>query len=187
MAITDASTMSRDATTARALAALEESCAMEERLTHSEGRSPLFSHDGIHDSQTHLAAPSFFYEQLRREISIAERSKTSLSLIKIVFEKNIVEGLRFSVNAEDILHFSTELRRLTRNSECIGRLGINECVILMSEGEEAAKHMLSRLHLAPSLAVNGSLHISLSMVTSFPSESGLEILNRLDLALLSTH
>jgi GGDEF domain-containing protein len=179
--------MSRDATTARALAALEESCAMEERLTHLRGESPLFTHDGIHDSQTHLAAPSFFYEQLRRELAIVKRSKTNFSLIKLVFERNTVDGARIVVSAEDILHFSCELRRLTRNSECIGRLGINECVILMSEGEEAAKHMLSRLHLAPSLTVNGSLHISLSMVTSFPSESGLEILNRLDLALLSTH
>ena len=151
------------------------------------GESPLFSHDGIHDSQTHLAAPSFFYEQLRREIAIAKRSKANLSLIKIVFERNIVDNLRISVSAEDILHFSLELLRLTRNSECIGRLGINECVILISDGETAAKKMLSRLHVAPSLTVNGSLHISLSMVTSFPSESGLEILNRLDLALLSTH
>ena len=56
----------------------------------------------------------------------------------------------------------------------------------MDEGEGAAKQMLSRLHLTPSLTVNGSLHISLSMVTSFPSESGLEILNRLDQAPLST-
>jgi len=160
---------------------------MEERLTHSAGRDPLFSHDGIHDSQTHLAAPSFFYEQLRREIALAKRSETNFSLIKIVFERNIVDGLRIRVTAEDILQFSCELRRLTRNSECIGRLGINECVILISEGEAAAKKMLSRLYLAPSLTVNDSLHISLSMITSFPAENGLEILNRLDLAPLSTH
>ena len=151
------------------------------------GQSPLFSHDGIHDSQTHLAAPSFFYEQLRRDIAIAQRSKVNLSLIKIIFERNIVDGLRISVNAEDILHFSFELRRLTRNSECIGRLGINECVILISEGEAAAKKMLSRLDSASSLTVDNSLHISLSIITSLPGESGLEILNRLDLEPLSTH
>jgi len=160
---------------------------MEERLTHLRGQSPLFSHDGIHDSQTHLAAPSFFYEQLRREVAIANRGKTNISLIKIVFERNNVDNLRLSVSAENILHFSSELRRFTRNSECIGRLGINECVVLMSEGEVAAKQMLSRLHLTPSLTVNDSLHISLSMVTSLPGENGLEILNRLDQAPLSTH
>jgi hypothetical protein len=60
-------------------------------------------------------------------------------------------------------------------------------VVLMSEGEVAATQMLSRLYLAPSLTVNDSLHISLSMVTSFPGENGLEILNRLDQAPLSTH
>ncbi|TRZ58349.1 MAG: GGDEF domain-containing protein [Streptomycetaceae bacterium] len=160
---------------------------MEERLTHLRGQSPLFSHDGIHDSQTHLAAPSFFYEQLRREIAIAKRSKANLSLIKIVFERKNVDGVRNGVNAEDILRFSFELRRLTRNSECIGRLGINECVILISEGEAAANKMLSRLHVASSLTVNDSLRISLSIITSLPDESGLEILNRLDLAALSTH
>jgi hypothetical protein len=60
-------------------------------------------------------------------------------------------------------------------------------VILISEGEGAAKKMLSRLDSASSLTVNDSLHISLSIITSLPGESGLEILNRLDLEPLSTH
>jgi len=58
---------------------------MEERLTHLSGKSPLFSHNGIHDSQTHLAAPPFFYEQLRRQVALSLRTQISFSAVKITF------------------------------------------------------------------------------------------------------
>jgi len=159
---------------------------MEERLTQLHGLSPLFSHDGIHDSQTQLAAPPFFYEQLRREVALSLRTQLSFSLVKIVFAKKLTSTETRPVSAEDILHFSCELRTLTRGSECIGRLGINECVVLVSEGEIAAQRLITRLYATPSLLVNHTLHIYLSMVTSLPGESGLKILNRLDKAALST-
>jgi GGDEF domain-containing protein len=87
----------------------------------------LFSHDGIHDSQTHLASPSFFYEQLRREISLAARTHKPLALVKILFDNPESEQVR----AHDILHFSYELTQLTRKDECVGRLGVNEVVIIV--------------------------------------------------------
>ena len=80
----------------------------------------LFSHDGIHDSQTHLATSSFFYEQLQGEISLAQRSHSPIALIKIVFENPESEQVR----AFDILHFSHELGLLTRREDCIGRLEV---------------------------------------------------------------
>ena len=160
---------------------------MEERLTHLRQERSLYSHDGIHDSQTHLAAPPFFYEQLRREIALSVRTRISVSVIKIIFEKNISGGEIPTVGAEDILRFSCELRTLTRSEDCIGRLGINECVILISGGEVLARPLLSRLHATHLLCVNQTLQISLSMVTSHPGETGLELLNRLDKAPLSTH
>lgn len=159
---------------------------MEERLTHLYGHNPLFSHDGIYDSQTHLVAPPFFYEQLRREVALSLRTEHSFSLVKIVFDKRPSGIETQPIRAEDILHFSCELRSLTRGSECIGRLGINECVILVSEGENAAQRLISRLYSTPSLLVNHTLQISLSMVSSLPGEGGLEMLNRLDRAALST-
>ncbi|MSO43346.1 MAG: diguanylate cyclase [Candidatus Planktophila sp.] len=160
---------------------------MEERLTHLSDHSALFSHDGIHDSQTHLAAPPFFYEQLRREVAHSMRTQMSFSAVKITFMPRIVDGERPQLGAEDILRFSCELRSLIRGSECIGRLGVNECVVLISDGETAAQQLITRLHSTPSLSVNHTLHISLSMVTSLQGESGLELLNRLDEAPLSTH
>lgn len=179
--------MSRDATTARALAALEGSCAMEERLTHLPNHDVLFSHDGIRDSQTHLAAPAHFYELLRKQVALASRSEINFSVIKITFTRRNVEKNSQLVSAEDILKFSCELRTLTRSEDCIGRLGINECVVLMSDGELAAQQLISRLRSAPALSIKESLHITLSMVTSLRGETGLEILNRLDQAPLSTH
>jgi len=160
---------------------------MEERLAHlREGRS-LYSHDGIRDSQTHLAAAPFFYEQLRREIALSIRTQISFSAIKITFQRNLINGEVPNVGAEDILRFSCELRALTRSADCIGRLGINECVILISGGEIPARQLISRLQTTPSLLVNHTLHISLSMVTSRLDETGLELLNRLDQTPLSTH
>lgn len=149
--------------------------------------SPLFSHDGIHDSQTHLAAPSFFYEQLRREIALSMRSTIRFSVIKVVFDKSTAEGVNPTIGADDILRFSCELKNLTRTEDCIGRLGVNECLIIISDGTSAAERLISRLLSAQSLSLNHTLRISISMVTSRSGESGLNLLNRLDLQPLSTY
>ena len=147
----------------------------------------LFSHDGIRDSQTHLAAPALFYELLRRQVALSSRSETSFSAVKITFIRRELSENSESVSAEDILKFSCELRTLTRSEDCIGRLGINECVVLIADGELAARQLISRLHSASALSLKESLHISISMVTSLREETGLELLNRLDVAPLSTH
>ena len=157
------------------------------RLTHLGEQSPLFSHDGIHDSQTHFAAPPFFYEQLRRQVALSARTTLSFSVIKISFEKNPMGTAGSTIGAEDVLRFSCELHSLARTEDCIGRTGINECLILITDGEVAARQLISRLDSAPSLCLNNTLHISLSMVTSLCGESGLDLLNRLDTAALSTH
>ena len=160
---------------------------MEERLTHLPMDDSLFSHDGIRDSQTHLAAPALFYELLRRQVALSARSEKSFSAVKITFIRRELREKSESVGAEDILKFSCELRTLTRSEDCIGRLGINECVVLIADGELAAQQLVSRLHSASALSIKESLQISISMVTSLRGETGLELLNRLDEAPLSTH
>lgn len=136
----------------------------------------LFSHDGIHDSQTHLASPAYFYEQLRGEISYATRTGNPLALIKVVFENPKSEQVR----AADILHFSYELTQLTRREDCIGRLGINEVVIIVREGDQHADLFLQRLIAAKSLSVNNSLHISFALIYGQANEDALKLLDRLD-------
>lgn len=143
----------------------------------------LFSHDGIHDSQTHLASPSYFYKQLRSEIAWATRAEKPLALIKVVF--NNPESTK--VKAADILHFSYELTQLTRNEDCIGRLGLNEVVIIVRDGKQNAEQFLQRLLSAQSLTVDQSLLIKMAIVFSHAGEDALKLLDRLDRAELLSH
>jgi GGDEF domain-containing protein len=138
----------------------------------------LFSHDGIHDSQTHLASPSYFYEQLRREISLSARTRKPLALVKILFDNPESEQVR----AHDILHFSYELSQLTRQEECIGRLGVNEVVIIIRDGRSHAEQLVQRLLDSTSLTVDHSLHIKISKIYAEESEDSVHLLNRLDQA-----
>jgi GGDEF domain-containing protein len=143
----------------------------------------LFSHDGIHDSQTHLASPTYFYDQLRREISLATRTDKPIALIKILFDNPESDQVR----AQDILHFSYELTQLTRQEECIGRLGINEVVIIVRDGPGNADLFVKRLLDATALTVNHTLQIRIATIYARNNEDSLKLLERLDRAeLVST-
>jgi GGDEF domain-containing protein len=143
----------------------------------------LFSHDGIHDSQTHLSSPSYFYEQLRREISLAARTHKPLALVKILFDNPESEQVR----AQDILHFSFELSQLTRREECIGRLGVNEVVIIVRDGHSHAEQLVQRLLASTSLTVDKTLQIKVSQIFAEENEGSLQMLERLDQATLLSH
>lgn len=138
----------------------------------------LFSHDGIHDSQTHLASPSFFYDQLRREISLATRVNKPIALVKIIFDNPESD----QVHAFDILHFSYELTQLTRQEDCIGRLGINEVVIIVRDGCGNADLFVKRLLDSTTLTVNHTLRIRIATIFAHNNEDSLKLLERLDRA-----
>ena len=138
----------------------------------------LFSHDGIHDSQTHLSSPSYFYEQLRREILLASRSQKPLALVKIRFTNPQSDQVR----SHDVLHFAYELTQLTRQEECIGRLGINEVVIIVRDGVTNSELLVQRLLKATSLTVDHTLQIKVSIVLGAENETSLSLLGRLDRA-----
>jgi len=138
----------------------------------------LFSHDGIHDSQTHLASPTYFYDQLRREISLATRTDKPIALIKILFENRNSDQVR----AYDILHFSYELTQLTRQEDCVGRLGINEVVIIVRDGCGNADLFVKRLLDSTTLTVNHTLRIRIATVFAHKNEDPLKLLDRLDRA-----
>ena len=142
----------------------------------------LFSHDGIHDSQTHLASPTYFYDQLRREISLATRTDKPIALIKILFDNPDSDQVR----AHDILHFSYELAQLTRQEDCIGRLGVNEVVIIVRDGGGNAELFVKRLLDATTLTVNHTLNIRIATVYARNNEDSLKLLDRLDRAELVT-
>jgi GGDEF domain-containing protein len=138
----------------------------------------LYSHDGIHDSQTHLASPSYFYEQLRREISLAGRTNKPIALIKILFDNPDSDHLR----AYDIVHFTHELTQLTREEDCVSRLGVNEVVIIVRDGRSNAEMFVNRLLSAKSLTINQTLQIRIATVFGNNKEGSLKLLDRLDRA-----
>jgi GGDEF domain-containing protein len=162
---------------------------MEERLTYRGHKNTLFSHDGIHDSQTHLAAPTYFYEQLKQEIALSDRTGEMFSLIRIIFNRSNdkSESIEKKIGAADILYFSEALKDLTRKQDCVARVGVNECVILVRARKSNVESLLSRLLLSHKLTVENSLQISCSTVEFSPGEKALTILNRLDAMNLSTH
>jgi GGDEF domain-containing protein len=152
-----------------------------------------FSHDGIKDSLTRLAAPPFFYEQLRRELSRSERSNEPFSLIRIVLLSG--EKTRDGSDSDDnswyeieILDFSETLTRLSRSEDLLARIGEREFVTLVRGNESAALRVIERF-------TNGwsadRAIISRNRNEPYPEfqcahllrkshESALEFMNRLD-------
>lgn len=84
--------------------------------------APIHSVDGIHDSLTYLPAPTFFYEQLQREILIAERNREPFQLIRICLAPRDSE---FNESHYEIalINFSKGLKKAVRVTDFIGRLG----------------------------------------------------------------
>jgi hypothetical protein len=119
---------------------------------------------------------------LRREISLATRTGKPIALIKILFENPESDQVR----ANDILHFSFELTQLTRQEDCIGRLGVNEVVIIVRDGCANAELFVNRLLEATSLTVNHTLRIQIARVFAHDNEDSLKLLDRLDHADLVT-
>jgi GGDEF domain-containing protein len=136
----------------------------------------LYSHDGIHDSQTHLSSPLYFYEQLRKEMALSIRRKSPLALIKVVFNNPESQQVR----AEDVLRFSYELSTLTRTEDCVARLGTNEVVIIVPGGQDQLEPFLGRLMNATSLTVNYTLQIKFARVLASAQENELAVLDRLE-------
>jgi len=91
------------------------------------------------------------------------------------------------VSAHDVLHFAHELTQLTRQEECVGRLGINEVVIIVRDGVTNAELLVQRLLKATSLTVDHTLQIKVSIVLGAENETSLSLLGRLDRAELITN
>jgi len=161
---------------------------MEERLTYRGHENTLFSHDGIHDSQTHLAAPTYFYQQLKQEIALSDRTGEMFSLIRIIFNRSNLksESTEQKIGAADVLYFSEALKDLTRKQDCVARVGLNECVILVRAKRSNVESLLSRLLISTKLTVDNTLEVSCSSVEFTPGEKALAILKRLDAMNLST-
>jgi GGDEF domain-containing protein len=150
-----------------------------------------FAHDGLRDSLTHLAAPPYFYENLRRELVTADRNKTRLTLIRFQLFAELNFADPFSVNSLSenssreneslyevaILSFAEFLKSVTRAEDLCARLGELEFTLILKGAREVGDRLSQRVITGWTM---DSFSCRSSLVSAQPGESSLEILNRLD-------
>lgn len=151
----------------------------------------MYSHDGLKDSLTNLAAPPFFYEELRRGLSRVARSDGQLSLIRLVLSVDIEDDLAETMTYPDdleILQFADILVRLTRIEDLCARIGEKEFIVLLYGGESVAHGYVERIlmELRTSRAVinidddSFFLRLGVSHSSSRVGQSALDLLQDLD-------
>jgi GGDEF domain-containing protein len=142
----------------------------------------VFAHDGLHDSLTRLAAPPYFYESLKREISIATRSKSAISAIRYVLEPMPMDDELTSspVYDETVIAFADLLSYSFRLEDYKARLGEREFVVLIQGSEDLSLQISQRLIAHWAIEGRPDVGIGYSSVTYQLGESALEVMNRLD-------
>jgi len=136
-----------------------------------------FSHDGLRDSLTHLAAPPYFYENLRRDLATAERNKSRLTLIRFqIFPSNptVEEESHYEVA---ILSFAELLKASCRAEDLCARLGRFEFTLILRAGRDVAQSLIQRVL---EQWQSEEFTCKSSFIAASLGESSLEILNRLD-------
>jgi GGDEF domain-containing protein len=136
-----------------------------------------FTHDGLHDALTHLAAPPYFYENLRRDIASADREKSRLTLIKFVLQDLSGNDVSQSKYEIAVITFAEILKTSIRSQDLCARLGLLEFTLILKSsaviGISLAERILDGVDL-------DGFECSYSILEVSPKESSLEILNRLD-------
>lgn len=154
----------------------------------------MYSHDGIRDSLTHLAAPSLFYEELRRELSRARRAQEPISVIRLVLAPDDLPLHDFEVDSYfecegQVISFAQMLTLHSREEDVCARMGELEFACILHGPEEASQSFLSRISLKwreGETLRNEShggifLRLETASLVSEIGESALDFLNRLDL------
>ena len=153
----------------------------------------MFSHDGIKDSLTRLAAPPLFYEELRRELSRSARSGEVISIIRLVLPQEVRD--HEGAESEDksryevvILDFAETLTRVCRSEDLLARIGEREFLALVHGTESVATLLIARIAQGWSAASlthdkkQGGRYpdFQSAHITIRSQEPALGLLNRLD-------
>ena len=137
-----------------------------------------FAHDGLRDSFTHLAAPPYLYENLRRELGIAERNKSRISLIKfLIKEDELSRDIPDSHVEAAILSFAEILKVSIRSEDLCARLGRLEFTLILKASQETAISLAERVIKSWE---RKNFECRYAVLAVHVGESPLEILNRLD-------
>ena len=134
----------------------------------------VFSHDGLRDSLTRVAAPPFFYESLKREISLSERSESTITALtlSLISEQPIYDY--------PIVAFSEIAARALRLEDHIARMGINNFVILITGDNDVAEQICARISSQWTLEGVPGISLHYAWISHQAGESILDFLNRLD-------
>ena len=142
----------------------------------------VFAHDGLHDSLTRLAAPPYFYESLKREISSATRSESLISVIRYLLEPGAADSeLKANpIYDETLIAFADLISHSFRLEDYKARLGEREFVVLIQGNEDLSLQISQRLIARWAIEGTPSVGIGYSCATYRIGESALEVMNRLD-------
>jgi GGDEF domain-containing protein len=142
----------------------------------------VFAHDGLHDSLTRLAAPPYFYESLKREISVSTRSELVISVIRYLLEPGAAEsGMDTNpIYDETLIAFADLISNSFRLEDYKARLGEREFVVLIQGNEDLSLQISQRLIARWAIEGTPSVRIGYSCATYVLGESALEVMNRLD-------
>ncbi len=132
----------------------------------------MFSHDGLKDVLTQLAAPPLFYEELRREVSRMERNGERFAILRLELDGSFR-------SESDIINFSETVIRATRGEELVARLGEFEFAVLVRGNQLAAVSLLDRIAIGVRKQIP-TPHFTSSQISSQAGEGALDLLNRLD-------
>jgi GGDEF domain-containing protein len=157
----------------------------------------VFSHDGLRDSLTHLAAPPYFYESLRRELISAQRDRRKFSLLRLqLLPKNNpdlpsqlysdslpsdslpnVSLPSDSLYESAIIDFAELIKISVRGEDICARLGRFEFTLIVRAQLDIARSIAQRIQASWRSDYLECLSATLSVNNQ---ESTLELLNRLD-------
>jgi GGDEF domain-containing protein len=153
-------------------------CLAGSVLISQKGSSMSFTHDGLHDGLTRLAAPPHFYEILRREIALTNRNFTDLTAIRVILNS------KMPLYEATLISFADLITNSFRYEDAKARLGEFEFGILI-RGDEALADQLSR-RLVSSWTIDGTPESTISYASAKYSkgESAISFINRLDDQLL---
>jgi GGDEF domain-containing protein len=141
----------------------------------------VFSHDGLRDSLTRVAAPPFFYESLKREISLSERSESTITAVtfKLISEQAIYDY--------PLIAFTEIAGRALRLEDHIARMGTNNFVVLITGDNYVAEQVCARISSQWTLEGIPGIFLHYAWVSHEAGESALDLLNRLDGQTLKTN
>jgi GGDEF domain-containing protein len=152
----------------------------------------VFSHDGLRDSLTHLAAPPYFYESLRRELISAQRDRRKFSLLRLQLlpknnpdlpsqlDSNSLPNVSLpsdSLYESAIIDFAELIKISVRGEDICARLGRFEFTLIVRAQLDIARSIAQRIQASWRSDYLECLSATLSVNNQ---ESTLELLNRLD-------